>query len=87
MSHLTQQQIENMTIERAKFNNGVWHILVMDAERIGYPVSFEGSESDTNLEIIQKAQDFLLHIEHKNNYIQPSTSTRETIIGSNIIIP
>ena len=88
MSHLTQQQIENMTIERARFVNGVWNILVMDSERRGYPVFFEGSDSDTDSEIIKKVQDFLLHIEHSNNPVQSSTSTiREKIIGSNIIIP
>jgi hypothetical protein len=88
MSHLTQQQIENMTIERAKLINGVWHILVFDDEKIGYPISFEGFESDTDLEIIQKAQEVLSHMEHKTNSITSSVSTtRETIVGSNIITP
>jgi hypothetical protein len=44
MGKLTEQKIDLMEIVNVIFRNGYWHVLIVDSERIGYKVFFEGLE-------------------------------------------
>lgn len=67
MSKLTQDKIDSMEISNAVFRNGSWSVLVMDAQKIGYRLFFEGSELDTDEDIINKVTEILLETEEKSN--------------------
>ena len=86
MAKLTQDKIDLMEISNAIFRNGVWSVLVMSPEKIGYRLFFEGSESDKDEDIIAKSIEKLLEFEEKRHdyskfTTKPNTINKETIIG------
>ena len=75
-----------MEIVNVIFRNGYWHVLIVDSERIDYKVFFEGLETDTDEEIIDRAKNILLETEEKvSNYskrdINQGPVQRETAKG------
>jgi len=84
MAKLTAEEIENLQVIRATFDNGKWVVLVSDENNFIYRAMFDGLEGDDNSTIITKTKVELLEVDKFEPIVVPTPIIREDITGINL---